>query len=99
MLGRLFDVEQLPDRAFLGVVGAGRIAGRGPNAAILFGDQVFLGEVLGRAISPVAAGALVQELGERLGQPIGERLDHDGVVIVVLCLEASRPAPRCPRPW
>ncbi len=31
----------------------------------------------------------MQVLGERLGEPVGERLDHDRVVVVVLRLEAG----------
>ena len=38
-------------------------------------------------IAPVAAGLLVQLFGERLGQPVGQRFDHDRVVIVVVRLE------------
>src|SRR5438128_1131050 len=39
------------------------------------------------AVAPVAAGTLVQELGESFGQAVGEGFDHDGVVIVELLLE------------
>ena len=42
------------------------------------------------ALVPVAAHARVQELGERLGQAVGERLDHDRAVVVVLGLVAAR---------
>ena len=33
---------------------------------------------------PLAAGALVEPLGERLGEPVGKRLDDDRTVVVVL---------------
>ena len=36
---------------------------------------------------PLAARAEVQPLGEGLGEPIGERLDDDRAVVVVLALE------------
>ena len=32
----------------------------------------------------------MHELGEGLGEPVGERLYHDGVVVVVVPLEAKR---------
>ena len=35
---------------------------------------------------PVAAGPQVRVLGERLGQPVGQRLHHDRLVVVVLRL-------------
>ena len=35
-------------------------------------------------IPPVAPHLLVEHLGERLREAIGERLHHDGLVIVVL---------------
>jgi hypothetical protein len=39
---------------------------------------------IGVGLEPVAARLEVDVLGERLGQPVGERLDHDRVVVVVL---------------
>ena len=49
------------------------------------------------AVAPIAAGALVQQLGERLGQAIGQGLGHDRVVVVVVGLEpltsSSAPTP------
>ena len=44
---------------------------------------------LGRAVAEVAPRLRVQILGKRLGQPIGERLDDDRGVVVVLRLEAA----------
>ena len=92
--GRSLGIEQLEERALLGVIGLGRIAGRRADAAVFFVDQLFVRELLARAIAPVAAGLRVQLLGERLGQPVGERLGHDRVVIVVLAVELARPARR-----
>ena len=52
------------------------IAERGPDPAEVLVEEVLLGEVLvGRV--PLAPCALVQPLGERLGEPVGERLDDD----------------------
>ena len=78
------DVEQLPDRLLLGVLGAGRVAGRRPDARVLLGDQRVVVEVLVRGVAPeLPAHPLVQPLGERLGEPVGERLQHDRAVVVV----------------
>ena len=68
---------------FSRVVGARRIAGRRPDAAVLLADELRDVERLVLAVAPVAPRALVQPLGERLGQAVGERLEHDrGVGIV-----------------
>ena len=56
------------------MVGAGRVAGGGADAAVPLVDQVVLGQALVPAVAPVAAGALVQQLGEGLGQPVGQAL-------------------------
>ena len=37
------DVEQSPERAFFGVVGAGGVAGGGTDAAIFFVDEFVVG--------------------------------------------------------
>ena len=44
-------------------------------------------QVLGLAVAPVLASALVQVFGEGLGQTVGQRLGHDRVVIIVVLLE------------
>ncbi len=83
-----FDVEQLPDGALLGVVGAGGIAGGGADAAILFLDEFGGGEGFRAAVAPLVAHALVEALGEGFGEAVGDGLGHDGVVVVVGGAEA-----------
>ena len=86
--GVRLDVEQAPERALLGVVGAGGIAGGRADAAILFVDELVGAQVLVAAVAPLVAHALVQALGEGFGEAVGEGLGHDGVVVVVLGAEA-----------
>ena len=81
-------VEQAPDGALFGVVGAGGIAGRGADAAIFFVDEFVGGEVFGAAVAPLVADALVQAFGEGFGEAVGEGFGHDGVVVVVVGAEA-----------
>src|SRR5205809_1076104 len=85
--GVLFGVEQLPERPLLGVVGAGRIAGGGADAAVLFADQILGGQLLQLAEAPFLARALVQVLGKGLRQAIRQSLGHNRVVIVVIALK------------
>ena len=89
---RLRRVEQLEQRPLLGVVRAGRIAGRRADAAVRFRDQRLFVERFVRRVAPeLAPHALVQQLGERLGEAVGERLEHDRVVVVVRRLELAHP--------
>ena len=74
--------QELEERSLLGVIGAGRVAERGPDAAITLRDQVLLRVLLARLV-PLAPGHLVEVLGESLREPVGERLDHDRAVVVV----------------
>ena len=53
-----------------------------------------LRQPLAVAVAPVLPRLRVQVLGERLGQPIGQRLDHDRVVVVVVALRSGAPARR-----
>ncbi|CAM2147891.1 NAD-specific glutamate dehydrogenase [Paraburkholderia tropica] len=70
------------------VVRAGRIAGRRTDARVLLGDQRVVVERLARRIAPqVAAHACVHRLGERFRETVGERLEHDRAVVVVILLE------------
>ena len=81
-------VEQTEDRAFLAVLGTGRIAGRRADAAIGLVDQRVVVERLVAAVAPeFLAHALVQALGEGFGESVGQRLQQDRVVIVVIGLE------------
>ena len=71
------------------MLGAGRVAGRGADADVFLADHVVVAQVLIRHIAPqILAHALVQVFGKRLGQAIGQGLQHDGRVIVVRILEA-----------
>ena len=71
------------------MVGTGRIARRRANAAVLLVDQVLVAEPLFGSIAPVLAGDLVQSFGEGFGQPVGQGLGHDRVVIVVVGFELA----------
>ncbi len=89
--GRIpFHVEQLPQNPFLRVVGAGGITGRRADSPIPLADQILACKVFGFAVAPVRARALVQTFGESLRQPVGERLAHDGIVIIMILFKALR---------
>ena len=82
--------EELEQLELLAVIGAGRIAVGRPDAAELLGDEILGRQLLLLAVAPVLARLRVEVLRERLGEPIGQRLDHDRVVVVVLLLEPAR---------
>ena len=72
------------------MVRAGRIAGRGADAGIALADQLGIGEMLGAGIAPDAlADMAVQALGEGLGEAVGQRLQQDVRIIVIVGLEAG----------
>ncbi len=81
--GLVINVHQLPQRPLLGVVGLGRIAGRGADAAILLENEIVVREALVARIAPQLAAHLGME-GFRKGfrEPVRERLGDDAVVIV-----------------
>src|SRR5690606_21197078 len=62
-----FRVEKVEDRAFLGMVGAGGVAGGRTDAAVLFADQLLVREHLVRGIAPeFAPDPGVETFGEGL---------------------------------
>src|SRR5581483_5805578 len=75
-------IEQVEELRLLAVVRAGRVPERRPDAAVALGDERARVEALVRRI-PLAPRAFVEPLGERLREPIGERLDDDRLVVVV----------------
>src|SRR3984893_11900347 len=73
-----FAVEQTKQGRLLAMVGLRRIAGRRADTAIFFPDHLGGGERLVARVAPeLLAHARVHALGQRLGEPVGERLDHD----------------------
>ena len=85
--GVLLCVEQAEERAFRAVVGTRRIARRGPDAAVALGDELGLLEALVARVAPLAPHALVQPLGKRFREAIGQHLQHDRAVVVAAPLE------------
>ena len=81
-------VQQAEQVALGGVIGAGRVARCRPNAPVLLADERVVIELLASGVAPVASTHFaVKPLGASLGQPVGERLEHDGAVVVVRGLE------------
>ena len=69
-------------------LGAGGVAGRRADAVVPLLDQAHVVEPLvGRVAPELAADALVQPLGERLGEPVGEGFQQDRVVVVDVLAE------------
>ena len=69
------------------MIGRARIAGGRPDALVFLVDQVVDRQSFVAAVSPVFAGLLVKHFGQALGEPVGQCLAHDRVVIVVIALE------------
>ena len=77
--------EKLEELELLAVIRAGGIAEGRTDAGVALAVQ-FLGRA--RPIdAPLKPRALVQVRGKRLGEPIGQRLDDDAAVVVLLALE------------
>src|SRR5260221_1290338 len=84
--------EQGEGRSVSRVVRTGGIAGRGADAAVFLCDQLGARKSLARGVAPVLLShALVQELRKGFGEPVGESLEHDRAVIVVIRLEGLDP--------
>ena len=79
--------EQLEQLGFDAVVGTRRVAGRGADAGVVLADQVVGAELFERGVAPeLAADALVEVFGERLGEAVGERLEQ-----ICRCNRRARP--------
>ncbi len=86
--GVLLHIEQLPERALLGVIGARWVTRGRPDAAILLLNELRVAQAFFAAVAPLLADALVQAFGKGFRQAVGDGLGHDGVVVVVLGAEA-----------
>src|SRR5215831_13283205 len=87
--GVALRIEQLPQLRLLAVIRAGGVAWRRADAAVFLAYQLLVGEGLVCRVTPqLAPHALVEVLGGGFRESIGERLEHDGGVVVVSALEA-----------
>ena len=70
------------------MIRARRVAGGGADAAILLADQrIVVQRLVGRVAPVVSAHLAVQPFGAGFGEAVGERLQHDRVIVVVCRLE------------
>ena len=84
----LAGAKQLEQLFFYAVVRAGRVAGSGANTLVFLGDQRFQRKLFGGRITPqILANPQVQCFGEGLGQAVGQRLEHDRRIVVMVGLE------------
>eukprot|EP00760_Papus_ankaliazontas_P021524 PhM_4_TR18701/c2_g2_i1/m.7913 len=84
---RGLDVAQLPHCAHLRGIGLRGVAGGGADALVLLAEHGLGVEGLLLGVAPRrAADDGVDFLGEGLGETVGERLGHDGLVVVVVGL-------------
>ena len=65
------------------MVRTGGVPERRADAAIALLDQFLVGEALVHAVAEVASRPCMEILREGLGQPVCQRLDNDGGVVVV----------------
>mmetsp|Transcript_96377 Transcript_96377/g.297191 ORF Transcript_96377/g.297191 Transcript_96377/m.297191 type:complete len:805 (+) Transcript_96377:124-2538(+) len=82
------DIQQIPQRLLLAVVGLRGVARRGPNALVPDLEHVLEGQVLVLCIAPERGPDLeVDKLREGLGQAVGHSLEKDGAVYLALVLK------------
>ena len=66
------------------MIRAGRVARRGADAGVLLGNAFVIGECFLPGVSPqIGAHTLVQAFGKGLGQPVCQRLEQNGRIVVV----------------
>ena len=67
------------------MVRAGWVAGCGPDASVLLGDELGIAQLLvGRIAPKIHAHTLVQAFGKGFGQAVGEGFEHDGGIIIMV---------------
>jgi hypothetical protein len=85
-------VQQSPEDILFGVVRTGRIAEGRAYPLVALGDQVLIGQVLVRRVTPMAlADPHVEGFGQGLRQAIRQGLEHEGRIVVVIGLEGGDP--------
>ena len=80
-------LEQIEEFSLLAVIRTGGVAEGGPDSTIALGDKVLVRQVFVASVAPIASRAGMKILRERFSEPIGERLDHDGVIVVMVAFE------------
>src|ERR1022692_1664250 len=85
----LLGFQQVEEDLLLAVVGAGRVAERGADAAEPLGVQI-LDLRVGLRLEPGAPCLQVNVLGEGLGETVREGLHHDRPVVVLAGFEGGR---------
>ena len=82
--GLCLDIHHLPHRQLLSMIGLSRVTGRGPDSGKVWSEEIVARQRLLRRVSPQLGPDLkVKELGESLGESIGQCAHHDGAVVVV----------------
>ncbi len=77
-------IQKIPKRGLFSVVRTSRITRSGPDSLVALFDEVLVGQGLVGPVSPeLEPHALVQPLGECLGETIPEGFRHDRTVVVV----------------
>ena len=97
-MGIRLGVEQVKKKPFFSVIGTCGITGRGSDTAILFFDEILVGEIFILAKTPGETGLEMEPFGARLGQAIGESLGQNCVVVIVIFLKFARVTSSTPRP-
>ena len=81
--------RQIEQHPLFGMVRTGRISGRRTNPSILFSDQILVRQLLQLCRTPLLSDSFMEVFGERLGQPVCQRLGHDRIVIVMILIEPA----------
>ena len=77
----------MEQRSLIGMIRTRRITGGGPDAAILFANQICIRQLFVAPKSPRDTSLFMQIFGERFSQSVCQRFDHNRAVVVVLTLE------------